>query len=176
MAFEDPQTPATEYPAGDKKKILHVFNELQDRRSHHATLVNNLEYLEEQTTEKELKLDSAEESFLEQVYRSELEELDPLKPLTRKATKRYEPDEQDCQQKGLLDGNPATIRPDYQPLFISLKKATIEKAAWEDEIKSLELTKWLGLSLSNITSSYVASSKETVSNARSPAMQNWRIL
>ncbi|TLS25384.1 hypothetical protein PpBr36_07523 [Pyricularia pennisetigena] len=139
VLFQDSTVSNAEESSETKKDLLTLFNNIQEERSKHSMLQSDLEELEGDLSREEVGLERAEEDFLQQVYRSQLEAAGGLaRPTVGKILPKKET-QQDLPSSASLRGIRADLAQDYHPLYSRLLKAAARKKVEEEELENLIL-------------------------------------
>lgn len=139
VVFQDSIVPTAHEQSKSKDDLLTLFNSIQEERSKHVMLQNDLEELEGDLSREEVDLENAEEDFLQQVYRSQLQAAGGLmRPTTEKILPKKET-QQNLPSNASLRGIRADITEDYHPLYTRLQKAVGRKELEEEELENLTL-------------------------------------
>lgn len=139
VLFQDSTVSDAEELSENKKDLLTLFNNIQEERSKHFMLQNDLEELEADLSREEVSLEAAEEDFLQQVYRNQLEAAGGLRRPTVKTILPKKETQQDLPSSASLRGIRADLAQDFHPLYTRLLKATSRKKLEEEELENLTL-------------------------------------
>ncbi|TLD25339.1 hypothetical protein PspLS_05649 [Pyricularia sp. CBS 133598] len=139
VLFQDSTVSTGEELSQSKEDLLALFKSIQEERSKHFLLQNDLEELEGDLSREEFDLEEAEEDFLQQVYRSQLEAAGGLMRPTANKTLPKKETQQDLPSSASLRGIRADLAQDYHPLYTRLLKAISRKKLEEEELENLIL-------------------------------------